>query len=129
MIVHAAGCKKETYVRMTDVSKSVDAAVDQVSKEYIAKWGRHMNTTHLVNVPCKELKDILKDAGHRQVDFMSVDVQGSELHVLETVDPATLSLVLVEAEGTSLPKNQRVREFMQKNGLLQLPLSKVQGPG
>lgn len=126
--IHAAGCKNGGTIRITDSGKTVDAAVDIVTSEYLSKWGRHMNTSHLVHVPCKELKDVLRDAGHDRVDFMSVDVQGSELHVLQTADPDSLNVVLVEAEGTSPVKNQRVQEMLTGIGLRQLPMPYPSNP-
>ena len=127
--VHAAGCKNGDMVRMSNAGNSIDAALDLVSKEYLAKWGRHMNMSHSVSVPCKELRDILYDAAYERVDFMSVDVQGSELQVLQTVDPKVLNLVLVEAEGTSQQKNEHVRRLLKGYGLVQLPFPKPRGYG
>jgi len=125
--IHSAACKQGGTIRMSDVGSSVDAAVDLVSEAYMAKWGKHMNVSHLVDVPCKELRDIIRDAGHGEVDFMSVDVQGSELHVLHTVNPESLNVVLVEAEGTSLAKNMAVRELLNRTGLRRLPLPRPHG--
>ena len=49
--------------------------------------------------------------------LLSLDVQGAELSVLRTVDPAIFSIVLVEMEGIDRKKDESVREMLRLAGL------------
>lgn len=74
-----------------------------------------------INVTCREMRDMMRDAGYRHAHFLSLDVQGAEEVVLQTADVGAFSVVLVEAEGTAVEKNQRVRQFLLSHGFRQLP--------
>ena len=75
-----------------------------------------------VPVPCVSLTDILLRAGHRRVDFFSLDVEGSEDRVLATLDFKKVDVALVFAEAYNkdcrrrCPKRDRVREYMAEAG-------------
>ena len=52
-----------------------------------------------VDVPCATLQRHMHDAGmHGKADFLSLDVEGSELAVLQTVDPSVFKVIMVEEE-------------------------------
>ena len=75
-----------------------------------------------VPVPCVSLTGILLKAGHRRVDFFSLDVENSEDRVLETLDFKKVDVALVFAEAYNdkcrrrCPKRDRVREYMAAAG-------------
>ena len=75
-----------------------------------------------VPVPCVSLTDILVRAGHRRIDFFSLDVENSEDRVLATLDLKKIDVALVFAEAynkdcrTRCAKRDRVREYMAEAG-------------
>ena len=75
-----------------------------------------------VPVPCVSLTDILVRAGHRRIDFFSLDVENSEDRVLATLDLKKIDVALVFAEAynkdcmRSCPKRDRLREYMAEAG-------------
>ena len=75
-----------------------------------------------VPVPCVSLTDILLKAGHRRIDFFSLDVENSEDRVLETLDFKKVDVALVFAESYNdkcrrrCAKRDRVREYMAAAG-------------
>lgn len=77
-------------------------------------------------VHCAPLTTYLKHVGIRHIDFFSLDVEGAELLVLETVDfasgPVSFHVVMVESRnrqcGVDCPKRDAVRALMKKAGFL-----------
>ena len=75
-----------------------------------------------VPVPCVSLTDILVRAGHRKINFFSLDVENSEDRVLATLDLKKIDVALVFAEAynkdcrTRCSKRDRVREYMAEAG-------------
>ena len=75
-----------------------------------------------VPVPCVSLTDILVRAGHRKINFFSLDVENSEDRVLATLDLKKIDVALVFAEAynkdcrTRCAKRDRVREYMAEAG-------------
>ena len=87
---------------MSRAGGAVAAVVDFASHSYMTKWGRHMGGAHeRINVTCREMRDIMREAGYAHAHFLSLDVQGAEEVVLRTADIRSFSTVLVEAEGTA----------------------------
>ena len=70
---------------------------------------------------------IIKEAGFspRHIDFISVDVQGSEYDVLSSADPSGFKIVLVEQESVTHQKNEKVRKLMRHTGHRRLNLTTV----
>lgn len=74
-----------------------------------------------VRVPCAPLRRLMHEHGYKHMDFLSLDVEGGELDVLQTVSPSAFGLVMVEEE---LQVSTRativgVRELLSKSGFVQ----------
>ena len=73
-------------------------------------------------VPCAPLGELMGRAGlHQGSDFLSLDVEGAEAKVLQTVDPARFKVVLVETNvvgGTE--KNREVHRLLSSAGLVRI---------
>jgi hypothetical protein len=54
------------------------------------------------------------------VDFLSLDVEGAELEVLQSVDyaKAAFGVILVEADSFNASKNAMVRSFLAEKGYM-----------
>ena len=108
--VHSAICSADTQpptVRMTIDGGNV---AHQVSKMN-ASAALPLCTTKLearraircqpptIDVPCAPLRRLMSEAGlRRQVDFLSLDVEGAELIVLNTIAPSVFKFIMVETE-------------------------------
>ena len=72
-----------------------------------------------VSVPCKPLQALLRDANLvPPITFLSLDVEGAEDAVLQTVDPAIFQVVLVELDGNDPNKDAKVTERLLAGGLV-----------
>ena len=83
--VHAGICDTAGTLNMTNVNV-FSQALKHPSK-----------SQHVVQVPCDTLTNVLGQAQHpRDIDFFSLDVEGSELDVLQTVDSRRIGVINVE---------------------------------
>ena len=77
-------------------------------------------------VHCAPLTTYLRHVGLSHIDFFSLDVEGAEQLVLETINfasgPVSFHVIMVESEnrqcGKDCPKRDAVRALMQKAGFL-----------
>jgi len=69
-----------------------------------------------LQVACKPLGAILREAAVSRVDFFSLDVEGAELTVLQTLDPTAapsmFGLIMIEQDGRNPTKDSAVRSLM-----------------
>jgi hypothetical protein len=67
-------------------------------------------------VPCKPMGFYLQGVPH--VDFFSLDVEGAELIVLETIDftATTIDVFMIELDGHQPDKNWKVERLMSNLG-------------
>ena len=82
-------------------------------------WSHAMRRGTTVSVPCKPLQALLRDANLvPPITFLSLDVEGAEDTVLQTVDPAMFRVVLVELDGNDPNKDAKVTERLLAGGLV-----------
>ena len=65
-------------------------------------------------VPCRPLSSIMTDAGYHSADFLSLDVEGAEALVLQTIDPAVFGVVMVETADPGLFGIDNAREMRRR---------------
>ena len=74
--------------------------------------------TSVTKVPCSPLKRLMREHGLAAgATFLSLDVEGAEALVLDTVDPAAFKVALIEFDGTNKSKDARVHEQMTRAGM------------
>eukprot|EP00908_Phaeocystis_cordata_P002863 Transcript_13107.p1 GENE.Transcript_13107~~Transcript_13107.p1 ORF type:complete len:1268 (-),score=81.37 Transcript_13107:143-3946(-) len=67
---------------------------------------------------CSPLSELLQQAGIHHVDFFSLDVEGAELVVLNTIDWSAVSfdVIMVELDGKNYTKDEQVRAVLRSQG-------------
>eukprot|EP01001_Neometanema_parovale_P007863 NODE_4150_length_1108_cov_194.624365_g3751_i1.p1 GENE.NODE_4150_length_1108_cov_194.624365_g3751_i1~~NODE_4150_length_1108_cov_194.624365_g3751_i1.p1 ORF type:complete len:322 (+),score=42.76 NODE_4150_length_1108_cov_194.624365_g3751_i1:77-1042(+) len=90
--------------------------VEFMSPEFKGFW--HRRGTEEVAMTCRSLDAVLKQNAVTHIDFLSLDVEGSELEVLQTVDfqRVTVDIMVIEADPTSPVKNKAVQRFLLDKG-------------
>jgi len=92
----------------------VGGAINTMAKSHQNQWNR---AAKMHTVPCKPLGSILREARMRHVDLFSLDVEGAELAVLETMDwEIPVCIWVVELDGQNAAKDEKVRQLLLKKG-------------
>ena len=122
--VHSAVCKDGVnQVEMQQekgnmLQATATSSADIMERQRAAKsifGGAHLER---IRVPCRPLSRIMHENGLPNATFLSLDVEGAEAIVLETVDPAAFGVVMVEVEGSgSGQKDARVHALLERAGL------------
>ena len=69
------------------------------------------------NVPNKKMKDILQNSKFKYIDFMIIDVEGSELSLLKSIDfNFPIYCIIIEAHSGEQEKNRIFGDYLKKNG-------------
>lgn len=70
------------------------------------------NEQHIVNVPCRTLQDVLDEYDITHVDYLSIDTEGSEMKVLNSIDWSRMDIrcITVEDAHSDLPAPQFLAE-------------------
>jgi FkbM family methyltransferase len=68
----------------------------------------------VIKVPVYELNKVLENNGLREVDFISLDTEGSELEILKSIDFDKYHIRVLCVENNY--NSEDVREFMKSNG-------------
>lgn len=100
----------------TGTAGAVAGATESMTKRFRAVY--HGGGDSLsYSVDCKPMSTILRNAGVTQVDLFSLDVEGAELKVLETMDWGIPVYVwLIELDGMDKVKDQAVRDMLLRKG-------------
>ena len=134
--VHSAVCAtRGGTVSMISSGGTVAGVLDDLGSRRIFRGKKHFRNCSAVqcvtDVPCKPLPALMEDAGLPRVNFLSLDVEGSEERVLQSVLKSAASLpfdvVMVEADGMTPAKDERVRGLLRGAGMRRLPLAQYTG--
>lgn len=103
------------HLVFTGTAGAVAGSVGTMSPSFRKAW--HGKDSAEYQVPCCPIGNMLRDAGISQVDLFSLDVEGAELAVLETMDwNIPVTLWVVELDGHDKPKDQAVRNLLESHG-------------
>lgn len=124
---HAAACKEPGYIHVAmGISRTgVSAALELNPSGCKKQTAKHYIGTTPKRVECREVRNLVREVGFHGVDFASIDVEGAEDVVLDTLDLSTTKVVLVEAERCAMEKNKKVHRLLIKAGFVQLPLGLI----
>ena len=105
------------YIEPKRVSDSVMAGMTVSMPAGNQKYAPNRHGT-LRKLECTPLSTILREAGVNHVDFFSLDVEGAELIVLQTIDwsAVTFGVLMVELDGKNQTKDVKVRELLRAKG-------------
>lgn len=95
-------------------SHAVGGVVDTMTAGHRRRWVKPQE--QVVSVPCRPLGAILAGAGITFIDFFSLDVEGGELQVLQTMDwsiPVRVWVVEMSLEASQLTT---IVELMARHG-------------
>jgi|SRR5579863_543136 len=79
--------------------------------ETIAQWSK---TSKEVTVPVRRLDDVLAENNIRHVDYMSVDTEGSEWKILQSLDLRAYDVKVLSIENNY--QNKTIRRHMADHG-------------
>jgi FkbM family methyltransferase len=93
------------------------AVASEVDKKYVRSWG--LKESDKVSVPCVSLGAILKTIGMTHLDYFSLDVQGSELTVLKSIDWDFTSIYVMLIEFEKASDDYEIRAFLRSKGFVE----------
>lgn len=114
--LHAAVCNSHQTVHWASGSVGAVRGIwEFMNPAFRSGW--HSRVA-LSPVSCVPLRDLVRLFRIAHIDFFSLDVEGAELAVLQTVDFGALSfgVLVIEADGDNMDKDQGVRDLLASHG-------------
>ena len=124
MLHNFAVCNSPRYVHFIESGDgAVTGILEFMAPSFRAAW-HGADTRELEKaaktITCEPLRSILaNDLGPaRHIDFLSLDVEGAELEVLETVDfkKQQFGIIFYEADEHNALKNEMIKSLLEMNG-------------
>jgi FkbM family methyltransferase len=127
--VHSAVCAAPGgYIEVSAEGDQMGGEVGLIPTETMRKFNHRLKlSTSVAKVPCAPLGELMDRAGlPTEVTFLSLDVEGAEVKVLSTIDPARFQIVLVETNTPGFSraadaKNAHVDAILTRAGMLRVP--------
>lgn len=119
--VNAVVCGEERVVHWVDARdrlSPVRGIWEFMSDDFRKLWYPDVDTSLFKPVMCKPLRDIIKESVQEPFffDFFSLDVEGAELAVLQSLDFDQVGFGIIIVEADDIPntqKNKAVRSFLE----------------
>lgn len=103
----------------SDVDIFVNGAVSGIKDHMEKSFIDRLHTKSITRkVKTKTLSNIFQEKGIKYIDFFSLDVEGGELDVLNTIDWSNISiyLICIELDGHNQEKDRKCRQMLIENG-------------
>lgn len=115
--VHAAVCGRFQTVHYHSASM-VGGIFEFMAEEFKERFHKNLTVDMLPAVPCVPLMFILDKFGIGSIDMWSLDVEGAELEVLQTVDFSRLDVkvLVVELHGYDKERDAKVVSLLERAG-------------
>jgi hypothetical protein len=99
---------------------ALGAIEEFMSPTFRAQFYGNKTKRIVLPVQCHSLKNVLRLLGVTHVDFLSVDVEGAELSVLQTLDftEVSVDVAVVELDGRDRHKDDAVKQLLARSGFL-----------
>ena len=115
--INGAVCTGTSIKFRTGKVSAVGGTVDDMSEQHKKRWTGDRSV--VIDVPCVQLSDVLKNNGISHVDIFYLDVEGGELSVLNTFDwSIPIDMINVELDGTNEEKDELVRTLLLAHGYI-----------
>ncbi len=75
-----------------------------------------------VTVPVRRLDSIFKEHNVQRVHYLSIDAEGSEMKIIQSIDFDSTYIDVIGFENNYPDKTQLIIEFLQGKGYIQVPL-------
>jgi FkbM family methyltransferase len=96
--------KIEGYAEM--LSGIVDYFDDHHKKRIEEYQKEHGGTSTIIDIGCIRLNTLLKEHGVKKVDYCSIDVEGGEMGVLESIDFSDIDIEVMSVENNNSNRDQ-----------------------
>jgi FkbM family methyltransferase len=126
--INAAICSTQGTVHYISSKSGAGGAVGGIwefmAPTFRSQWYPGMTQESMykeaMEISCAPLNTLLTRFGLRHIDFWSLDVEGGELEVLETMDFSQVSVgvIVVEQDGHNPGKDRKITDLLLKNGFL-----------
>ena len=115
--LHTALCADGEEVDFIAGGGATAGAVAAMDRKFLDRW-HHTTTPQIVRVPCITLAHALCLHGITEIDFLSLDVEGSELDVVRHIDftRVRIRVIIVEQDRYNMTKVLEVRRLLQEQG-------------
>jgi len=120
-LVHAAVCDSEQTLHFVN-NGAVGGIYEFAPQSFRDQWwpGVTFDSPNVQEVTCKTLQKIIQQhfGDTTYFDFFSLDVEGAELQVLQSIDfnKVTFGIIFLEADDHNTQKNAAVQEFLGSKG-------------
>ncbi len=103
---------------ITGYSQMLSGLVDEYDPRHLKRIERELSSNggsyEDVEVDCYKLDELLEKHGIAQVDYLSIDVEGAEFDILNSIDFAALRIDVVSVENNYL--DARIPELLSARG-------------
>lgn len=83
------------------------------------RYSEGANAWHKYKVKNRKMKDILQNSKFNYIDFMIIDVEGSEMSLLESIDfNFPIFCIIIEAHSTEQEKNKVFGEYLKSKDFI-----------
>lgn len=116
-----AMCPNDSAAFQPSQMKATGGILIDMSETFKKRWVDR-DSSSLVQVPCMQVTQVLKEHDIAHIDVFFLDVEGGELTTLQTIDfedeSIQIDIFVVEMDNTNPTKDETIRKMLQSHGYI-----------
>jgi len=109
---------KEEFLLISGYSDMLSGLMSHYHQKHIDRIDREIllygGSKKLIEVDCYKLETILKKYGISKIDFLSIDTEGNEFSILQSIDFNCIDIDVITVENNY--RDKKIRDLLEKNG-------------
>lgn len=117
--IHSRSCKMD-FLDIDGYGKGLSGIIESYDPRHLQRikleTSKNIKTKYCKNIEiqCRPLDDIIREVGVNHVDYISIDVEGHELAVLQSINFDEVSFGVISIENNY--KDFTIKSFLEKKG-------------
>ena len=116
----AAKTEQRLFLDIEGYAAELSGFIDSYAPAHLKRIERelvqHGGQSQIALVPCLNFTELCQQAGLKQIDFISIDTEGSELEILQAIDFSQVSIGVITVENNYA--DPKIKALMQAQGFV-----------
>lgn len=114
---------KKEFLEIHDSGDQLSGLVENYDKQHIERIKKESTQAETIQIECLTMNDLLKKHGISKLDYFSLDIEGGELGILESIDFNSITINCLSVENNY--SDPAIKRFLKKKGYRRVTKIKI----
>lgn len=113
---------EKDFLEVNGYSEMLSGLVEYYDARHLSRVNRELQqyggSTNIIKVKTRRMKDVLTDTNIKEIHYLSIDAEGSELEILKSIDYDRVFIHVIDIENNYGDTFHIIRDFLVEKGFI-----------